>query len=261
MRHASRLAGLCVASVILLSATAVMADQQQDQQQPGRAPDRSADFLFGRPTASIGLRGSWIFARAGSDLFRFVTDQLTLDKEDFNSPAFAADVAFTVTSRLQVEGGVEIARLSRTSEYRAFIDNRGNPIEQTTVLNTTHLMGGIRYSLVPRGREVSRLVWVPTKVVPFVGAGAGAVMYQFRQYGDFVDFIDNGVFYESFRSQSWAPSGHVFGGVDLQIHRGLYATAQGRYTIASGKLGSDFVDFDPIDLSGFRMSAGISLLF
>jgi hypothetical protein len=264
MRLALRLAGFVCTSLLALAAPAVAAtDQQPQQDQPStsRPPDRDADFLFGRPNTSIGLRGSWIFARAGSDLFDFVTKQLTLEKDDFNAPAFAADVAFSVSSRLQVEGGLEVTRLERASEYRDFVDNNLLPIAQTTALNTTHVMGGVRYALAPRGREVSRLVWVPNKVIPYVGAGAGAVYYQFRQYGDFVDFVDNSIFFESFRSTGWAPTAHVFGGVDVQLYRGLYATVQGRYTKASGKLGRDFIDFDPIDLSGFRMSAGINLLF
>jgi hypothetical protein len=41
----------------------------------------------------------------------------------------------------------------------------------------------------------------------------------------------------------------------------LFATIQGRYTQASAELSSDFIDFDPIDLSGFRMSAGINVIF
>lgn len=260
MRSRFRLAGLVFASAFVLTFPAFAADQQ-DQQSTSRPPDRSADFLFGRPSASIGMRGSWVFASADSDLFDFVTNQLTLDRDDFNAPAFAADVAFNVTSRLQVEGAVELTRLQRPSEYRNFVDNNLLPIEQTTALNTTHFMAGVRYALSPRGREVSRLVWVPNKVVPFVGAGAGAVLYQFRQFGDFVDFVDNSIFFESFRSQGWAPTAHVFGGVDVQIYRGLYATVQGRYTQASAKLDSDFIDFEPLDLSGFRMSAGINLLF
>jgi hypothetical protein len=262
MRIRFGLAGLVLAGALAAAIPAAAdPEQHQDQQATTRQPDRNADFLFGRPRASIGLRGSWVFASAGSDVFDFVTRQLTLEKEHFNTPAFAADVAFNVTSRLQVEAGVEIARMQRASEYRDFVDNNLLPIEQTTALNTTHIIGGIRYALTPRGREVSRLVWVPTKLVPYVGAGAGAVLYQFRQYGDFVDFVDNSIFYGSFRSQAWAPTAHVFGGIDVQLYRGLFATVQGRYTKASGRLSSDFVDFDPIDLSGFRMSGGINLLF
>jgi hypothetical protein len=260
MRMTHRLIGM-VAGCVLTLVVPAFADQQQEQQSTSRPPDRSADFLFGRPNHSIGLRGSWVFANAGSDLFDFVTDQLTLDRDDFNAPAFAADFAFGLSSRLQLEAGVEFARVQRASEYREFVDNNLLPIQQTTGLNTTHLVGGIRYALTPRGREVSRLVWVPNRVVPFVGAGAGVVFYQFRQYGDFVDFVDHSIFYESFRSQGWAPTAHVFGGVDVQMYKALYATVQGRFTKASGTLDSDFIDFDPIDLSGFRMSAGINLLF
>jgi hypothetical protein len=151
--------------------------------------------------------------------------------------------------------------MSQASEYRDFVDNNLLPIQQTTSLNTTQIMGGIRYALLPRGREVSRLAWVPSKVVPYVGAGAGAILYEFRQNGDFVDFADNSIFYEAFHSQGWSPAAHVFGGVDVQIYRSLYATIQGRYTKAAGELDADFIDFDPIDLSGFRMSAGINVLF
>jgi hypothetical protein len=263
MPQKGRLVGLVFTCVLMCAAPALArsSEQQQDQQTTAPQPDRRADFMFGRPTASIGLRGSWVFANAGSDLFDFVTRQLTIDKSDFNTPAFAADVAFSLTSRLQVEGAVELTRMQQASEYRDFVDNNLRPIEQTTSLNTTHLTGGIRYALTPRGREVSRLVWVPSKVVPFVGAGAGVVRYQFRQYGDFVDFVDNSIFAESFRSDGWAPTAHFFGGVDVQIYRALFATIQGRYTKASGDLSDTFIDFDPIDLSGFRMSAGINLVF
>jgi hypothetical protein len=151
--------------------------------------------------------------------------------------------------------------MERASEYRDLVDNNLLPIQQTTGLNTTHLSAGIRYALTPRGRDVSRLVWVPSKFVPYVGAGAGVVFWQWRQYGDFVDFVDNSIFYESFRSQGWAPTAHVFSGIDIQLHRGLYLALQGRYTKAAGELGADFVDFEPIDLSGFRTSAGINLVF
>jgi hypothetical protein len=244
--------------VVMLPAAA---GAQQSDQQTTRTPDRSADFLFGRPDVSVGIRGSWIFASAGSDLFDFVTRQLTLEKQHFNAPAFAADLAFNLTSRLQVEGAFEFARMERGSEYRDFVDNNLLPIEQTTSLTTTHFMGGVRYALMPRGRDVSRLVWVPAKVVPYVGAGAGIVKYEFRQNGDFVDFVDNSIFYESFVSDGWAPTAHIFGGVDLQLYRGLYATVQGRYSKAAGELDSDFIDFDPIDLAGFRLSAGINVIF
>ena len=57
------------------------------------------------------------------------------------------------------------------------------------------------------------------------------------------------------RSRSW------FGGVDIRLSRILFMTLEGRYVWASAKLGRDFQDFDPIDLAGFRLSAGVSVMF
>jgi hypothetical protein len=224
-------------------------------------PDRRPDFLFGEPNGSVSVRGSWLFASAGSDLFDFVTRQLTIDKQDFNAPGFAADVAVAITSRIDTQFGVEWSKARRPSEYRDFVDNNLRPIEQFTELKALHLTGSLRFVLAPRGRAVSRFAWVPRRVVPYVGAGGGATYYNFSQSGDFVDFQDLSVFTDSFRSKGWTPSAHAFGGIDLHVYRALCGTVEARYTKAAGTLSSDFIDFDPIDLSGFRISAGVNLLF
>ena len=250
---ACRLRALCCLGV--LAALPGLAAAQSSE------PTRSADFLFGHPRGSFGVRGSWNIASAGSDLFDFVTDQLTIDKSDFNAPGIGGDIAFALTPRLDVEGGFFFAKSSHGSEYRDFVDNDLLPISQSTALKTMQVTASLKYALVPRGRDVSRFAWVPARFVPFVGAGGGAVYYDFEQSGDFVDFQDLSVFTDVFRSTGWAPSVHGFGGVDVQLYRGLYASVEGRYTKASGKLSNDFIDFDPIDLSGFRLSAGINLVF
>jgi hypothetical protein len=66
--------------------TAVAVAAPGDQDPPGVSRSSSPDFLFGRPEGSIGVRGSWVFARAGSDWYDFVTDQLTIDTKDFDAP-------------------------------------------------------------------------------------------------------------------------------------------------------------------------------
>jgi hypothetical protein len=64
-----------------------------------------------------------------------------------------------------------------------------------------------------------------------------------------------------FTAEGWTPSAHVFGGADIQLYKRLYFSLEGRYLWASGELGTDFVDFDPIDLAGFRLAGGINVLF
>ena len=69
------------------------------------------------------MRGSWLFARAGSDLFDFVQQQLTVDKKDFNTPMIGIDGAITLTPRLDVAFGAEFGQAKKDSEYRDFVDN------------------------------------------------------------------------------------------------------------------------------------------
>jgi hypothetical protein len=226
------------------------------------APSRP-DFLFGRPDGSIALRGGWVFARAGSDLYEFVERELTIDKNDFNTASFASDFGIALSSRADAVIGLEYNQTSVASEYRDFVDNNRRPIEQTTSLKALNLTGSIRFALAPRGREVSLLAWVPRSVVPYAGAGGGMVWYQFRQAGDFIDALDPrlAVFSDTFAADGWTPSAHVLGGVDVRVYRRLYLTLDGRYVWAAGDLGTDFENFDPIDLAGFRFGAGINVVF
>jgi hypothetical protein len=220
----------------------------------------SPDFLFGRPAGTIGIRGGLVTSNAGSDWYDFVTDQLTLDKKDFRTGGFGTDVGVTLASRADLLIAFDYTQSTRGSEYRDFVDNNRLPIEQQTLLRNALISGGIKFALTERGREVGRLAWVPRKYVPFVGAGGGMMWFQLRQNGDFVDYVDLSVFSDVFESSGWTPTGHVFGGVDIRVLRRAYATFDARYIFASGDLGPDWIDFDPIDLSGFRLSAGINFI-
>jgi hypothetical protein len=249
--------------VLLVLSTAGMAQASPaDQDQSSPAPPRPApDFLFGRPDGSVGLRGSWIFGRAASDWYDFVTDQLTLKTGDFNAPAFGTDVNITVARRLDVVIAFDYTQSTSSSEYRRFVDNNRLPISQQTLVRDANISAGVKFALTERGREVGRLAWVPRRLVPYVGAGGGALWFQVRQSGDFVDFTDLSVFTDVFDSKGWTPSAHVFGGVDIRILRRAFLSLDGRYLWAAGDLGPDWIDFDPIDLSGLRLSVGINLVF
>jgi hypothetical protein len=236
--------------------TGASADEPQSQPL-----NSTPDFLFGRPRGSIGIRGSWLVGRASSDFYDFVTDQLTLNKGDFNRPSIGTEGSVTIGQRFDVVFGVDYGQSTTNSEYRRFVDNNRLPIEQTTVIRDTQITAGVKYALTERGRPVGRLAWVPKSLVPFVGAGAGAMYFQLQQTGDFVDYVDLSVFPDVFEASGWAPTVHVFGGVDYRLLRRLYLNMEGRYIWASGDLGRSFVGFDRLDLAGFRIAAGIQLVF
>ena len=255
---------LSVCVVLLLAATALPASAASDDQNPGAPsirPPSSADFFLGRPRVTIGLRGNWVVASAGSDIFDFVTDQLTIERSAFNRPGFGLDLSVNVAPRLDVTMGFDGSMMRQGSEYRNFVDNKLLPIEQTTALKEQVFSAGVKFALLPPGRRVSRFAWIPSKLTPYVGAGGGILRYDFEQVGDFVDFADSHVFTSTFRSTGWTPSAYASGGTDIHLFNRVFMSLEGRYTWSSATLDRDFVDFDPIDLKGFRFGAGFHYAF
>jgi hypothetical protein len=253
----------CLPAVfILLSAVVANAEPAgQSTQPPAQTPRRSPDFLFGHPDGSIAVRGSWIFSQGGSDWYDFVTDQLTIDRGAFNAPAVTFEVGFFVTPRVDVLAGIDFSSTSTNSEYRHLVDNNRLPITQQTELRGTTISGSVKYALMARGREVGSVAWVPTTLVPYVGAGGGAHWFGLTQRGDFVDYVDLSVFPDVFESSGWSPSAHVFGGADIKLNRRLYLNIEARYEWTDGELDAQWIGFDPIDLSGLRIGTGINVVF
>lgn len=249
-RGAHRRTACCAIAVVILAGSTSSAQS-----------DPNPDFLFGRPKGFVGVRSGWMFARAGSDLFDFVESQLTIGRRDFNAPALAVDIGATASSRVDVLFGLEYSRATINSEYRRFVDNNRLPIAQRTRLQQVNLSTSAKVALIPRGREVGRLAWIPRPVAPYVGAGAGFLRYWFDQSGDFVDFVDLSVFGARLRSSGWTPSTHVFAGADIKLRRRLFLAAEARYLWARAPLGQDFAGFDRIDLTGATVTAGVNVLF
>ena len=259
-----RLRGLLMGTCAALTLLAVPAFAQSDPAaaaQTSTSAPSSPDFLLGRPRATIGVRGNWHMASAGSDLYDFVTDQLTLEKSNFNTGSFAVEFGANLTPRLDLMAGMDLNRSRTPSQYRGFIDNRGQEIEQTTSLNQLNFTGSLKFALLPKGRNISRLAWIPRTVVPYVGAGGGIGSYSFEQVGDFVDFQDNRIFADVFQSKGWAPIAHVFGGTDVQVFSRMLVSLEGRYSWSSAALDQDFIDFEPIDLGGLKFGVGLHFVF
>jgi hypothetical protein len=244
-----------------LASSAPGASAQTAPSSPVVSPPPPSDFMLGRPRGFISVDGGFLFASAGSDLYEFVTDQLTIEKKNFNAPVIGGRVGVMISPRLEVGVLYENARSQTASEYRDFIDNAGLPITQTTMRQDHQIAATVRWSLLPSGRRISRFAWIPRTLTPFIGAGAGAMKYRFEQYGSFVDFQTLRVFNDSFRSEGWAPSVHALAGADLRVFRKLYLMGEARYTWSSAKLSADFVDFEPIDLAGVRLGASLKLVF
>jgi opacity protein-like surface antigen len=218
-------------------------------------------FLFRPPVGAITIRGGIARALGNSDVFDFSRERLTLGSNAFTGFDVGADLAINLSDRLDVVVGASHARSSAKSEFRRFVDQSDLPIEQTTTLARTPITASVRAYLAPRGRSIGRFAWVPNRVAPYVGAGGGAMWYQFRQAGDFVDEQTLDVFPATLRSSGWTPTAHGLAGVEFALSPHVALSTEARYTWARAAMSDDFTNFDRIDLSGLVATAGLSLRF
>jgi hypothetical protein len=240
--------GLC--SLMVFAAPAVEA-------QSGRG------FLFREPRVVLTAFGGLALANAGSDLFDFATDELTLSRKDFGGTAYGGDIAVRVRDRYEVVLAFSSSRSDTRSEFREWVDNNDRPIEQVTKFGRVPISLSLRYHPLERGRKIGTFAWIPARIDPWVGAGVGKMRYSFRQRGDFIDFDtdpDNpAVFADDFESAGWANMLQATAGAGWSLSPGLQLTGELRYIHSSADLRGDFLGFDRLDLSGLATTLGLSL--
>ena len=220
-----------------------------------------ADFLFQEPKRYLGFRIGIFSPEADSDLFNMVTEQLTLNKSDFRTWDFGIDIGFSPTERIDLVFSLDHSTHSKNSEFRDYVDEQELPITQSTEFSQTPLTAGIKYLFIPRGRQVGQYSWVPSTIVPYVIGGAGFLRYEFSQYGDFVDFSILEIFSAAFESSGSPFTYYLGGGTEINISKSAYINLGFRYYWADDGLDNDFSGFDPIELGGYRLTAGIQWHF
>lgn len=249
MSTRSRASAAALAVVLLVSPAAAKAQGSGD------------GFLFQKPLGSFVLRGGLASTTASGDLYTFLADQFTLSKGDFRAPQMAADLLIRVGSRADLDFGIGFSRSVKGSHFRDFVDLNDQEIEQSTSLSRVPATVGARFYLAPLGRSIGKFAWIPTKVVPYVGAGGGMMWYRFRQDGDFIDFNTTDVFPDTFESSGWTPTAHGLAGVDYSLTPRFALNGEARYTWAKAHLSEDFSGFNGIDLSDIGVTLGLNVRF
>src|SRR6185436_8790930 len=118
-------------------------------------------FLFRSVRGSLAVRGGFALASAGSDLFSFTTDQLTLERRDFSGGSAGTDLSFRLKTRVDLVLGLEYSGHSKPSEFRDWVDQDNLPIRQVTSFKRIPLTAGLKMYLTPRGRGIGQFAWIP----------------------------------------------------------------------------------------------------
>ena len=222
-------------------------------------------FLFDQPRVTLGVRGGHHVATAGSDIYDFFTEQLTLERGDFSGWAFVGELGVRITPSFDL--AATVGRISSTARSESRTHYADPPILQTTSLRRIPVTATLKYYPLSRGRSIGSNAWIPARLTPFIGIGGGALQYDLEQSGEFVDYQtcdeENvcDIFASTFTSEGWTETLHLAGGADYWLTTHLGLSTELKYQWGSAPLGSSFVDFEDIDLRGFQGTVGLSLRF
>lgn len=218
-------------------------------------------YLFREPPISFGLRGGLANAIAGGDLWDFSFDELTLGRRDFTTVERGGDIAVRLSPRVDIVLAYDVNDVSRRSEMREWVDEDDLPIRQTTRLIRRPLGLSVRYHLTDRGYAIGNYAWVPKRIVPWIGLGAGLMSYSLDQAGEFVDSETLEIFEDRYRAAGKTVYAQAGAGAALTLIPSVAMTFEARYLHASANGHPSFTGFDRLDLSGVSTSVGLSLRF
>jgi hypothetical protein len=225
------------------------------------------DYLLGRPRVSLNLRVGASRPNASDGVFA-ASDAagrrlLTLGPDQFVGASFGGDLGVLLSQRTELQFSVSSSGRRADSEYRDFIGSDDLPIEQSTRLRRMPASVGVRYNLLPAGRAISRLAWVPSKIVPYVAAGGGAMWYKFQQEGEFIDYLSPrlDVFRAKLEASGWAPLAYAATGFTWTTRPSVALNTEVRYDHSRTPMKGDFTGFDKTALSGVGVTTGIQFRF
>ncbi len=264
------LAACLAAGAMASGGIASAADGPEAEPAAAQPPPRDRpDFLFGQPRGIVGL-STGLLRASGGGVFDWIRDDLVLGvdangefipigERAYDTVLFRFAGGFSLGPRVDLVIDVAPANRTFASEYEKFEEN-GRPITQSTRVWQVPINASVRYWVLPRGRSIGRLAWVPSTLAFHVGAGGGTRWYRFEQIGDFIDFSDFSISSDRLRSQGWALSRHVSAGVSVRLTRRLFAVAELR-RVWSRTVASATYNFDDVDLNGVQMTGGVEFVF
>ncbi len=201
---------------------------------------------------SISFLGGRFYPNAGSDIWDINFENLILSKKNFESNVGYLEWEWGKRTITFFAGATLSGRKTINTEYRDYVWYDGSPITQSITYKNNPTYLGIRFYPIPVYRK---------GILPFVGAGITFVSWEWTQTGEFIDFSDPTlpIYYGDYFKRDSSAGFFINGGLVIKIDRSIGFRIMGFYTSVHGNLEPTYLGFEPIDLSGFTVLAGISI--
>lgn len=227
------------------------------------------DFFLGRPSWSVSARGGAFFPRADGQFYDFIFERFTVEPEDLTGFTGGLELGVWLGNHLELVAALDGAGVTRQTEYLYWEEDTGGSflaIEQATRFRYGPTLGfGLKAYPLGRGESVGQFAWLPRRVSPFAVGTVGVAWWSLEQWGDWV--VEEGpntgdIFTDRFETRGTSRIVALGGGVDITLRPRVALTLDSRYLWGEGDLRGDFREFvQPLDLSGLRVTAGLSFRY
>jgi hypothetical protein len=212
----------------------------------------------------LDLRLGWYFPSTDSNLFADVSSLYTkgaafgqtsppgIQESDWDSFMGGIEYNHKVANYIELAVSVDGYGKTLDTSYRDYVRQDDSPIQQTLRLSVVPI--GLSVRLVPTSRSA--------RLAPFVVAGVDAMVYEYEEFGDFVDFFTPGqeIIPDSFKSSGVGFGFHAGGGLRVSVSDDFAIVGEARYFWSKTQMDEDFSQ-NEIDLGGLSATIGFRVRF
>jgi opacity protein-like surface antigen len=222
------------------------------------------DFLFKEPRLGLTVRTGMFFYRGSGQFFDLTTSQFTAQSSDFRGTELGAELSVSLNSRMDLVAGIDGGGFSTTHAYRNWQEVDGSDVLQSTrIRQGPSLQVGLKGYPLARGEALGNFAWAPARVAPYLGGGVGYTNFDVRQWGDFVYEDVDGVWItrDDLSGDGGSALAFAMAGTDISLRNNLALNLEARHQWSEGDLRGAFRLTDPLDLTGLRVTVGLTLRF
>lgn len=210
----------------------------------------------------MSFKVGYFIVNGDSDLWNYNSELYYFEKDDLNSFIGSFGLNFHLTNHLTLtlEAGASYGHT--LTEYADYVDEDGYPIETDIELSVIPVEVSIKISPFGRGEYSGRFdTYEKNSVIPYFGAGVGAYFYQYREWGDYIDFGAEQIIYAEFESFNVGVGYFVVAGIEFPVGQDMGFLAEYKHTWAKAELSEDFQGFDDLDIGGHMIYVGFTMGF
>lgn len=241
-------------------------------------------LLAGAASADVAtMRVNYFVPRLIGDFWGTEFENMTLNKSSFQHASFGIHYETFISRGLSLVLGVDIFKRSKAGFYRDWVgfsledgefafpagDFYGDfDLSHSVTLSAAPLQVSLK--VMPFGRR--------GVVIPYVGGGANAMLWNIKMQGDMIDFSDEYVYEDEYGEVPVYPVYFVdaresdglgrisfgwqaFGGLMIPVGDRMTIDVGGQYFSCPAAFENAFKGFEDIDLGGFQLSVGFNYWF